>query len=70
MLQLSRVLCHEKSVGNCIDMTVIRYAVGEFTKSSIADFVFANKLPLVTTFTRESAPAIFDNPIKQQVNLC
>ncbi|XP_020095379.1 protein disulfide isomerase-like 1-4 [Ananas comosus] len=47
----------------------LAYFDGEFTKSSIADFVFANKLPLVTTFTRESAPAIFDNPIKQQILL-
>jgi hypothetical protein len=37
-------------------------------KSKIAEFVFANKLPLVTTFTRESAPLIFESPIKKQVS--
>ncbi|KAK8951836.1 Protein disulfide isomerase-like 1-4 [Platanthera zijinensis] len=42
---------------------------GEFTKSAIVDFVFANKLPLVTTFTRESASVIFESPIKKQLLL-
>lgn len=42
-------------------------AGGEFTKSAIAEFVFQNKLPLVTYFTRESASEIFENPIKKQV---
>ncbi|XP_059666070.1 protein disulfide isomerase-like 1-4 [Cornus florida] len=41
----------------------------KFTKSAIAEFVFENKLPLVTTFTRESAPLIFENPIKKQLLL-
>lgn len=42
---------------------------GQFTKSAIAEFVSANKLPLVTTFTRESGPSIFESPIKKQVLL-
>ncbi|KAG9445584.1 hypothetical protein H6P81_011712 [Aristolochia fimbriata] len=42
---------------------------GQFKKSAIVDFVFANKLPLVTKFTRESASLIFENPIKKQVLL-
>ncbi|XP_034687822.1 protein disulfide isomerase-like 1-4 [Vitis riparia] len=42
---------------------------GNFTKSAIAEFVFANKLPLVTTFTRDSAPLIFESPIKKQLLL-
>ncbi|OVA10144.1 Thioredoxin [Macleaya cordata] len=42
---------------------------GQFTKSAIAEFVFANKLPLVTNFTRERAPLIFENPIKKQILL-
>ncbi|KAL3649761.1 Protein disulfide isomerase-like 1-3 [Castilleja foliolosa] len=42
---------------------------GEFTKSAIAEFVFENKLPLVTNFTRESAPLVFENPIKKQLIL-
>ncbi|KAJ6790767.1 protein disulfide isomerase-like 1-4 [Iris pallida] len=42
---------------------------GQFTKSSILDFVSANKLPLVNIFTKESAPAIFENPIKKQILL-
>ncbi|CAJ2660675.1 unnamed protein product [Trifolium pratense] len=42
---------------------------GKFDKSAIVDFVSSNKLPLVTVFTRESAPTIFENPIKKQVLL-
>lgn len=42
---------------------------GQFLKSAIAEFVFANKLPLVTTFTRESAPLIFESTIKKQLLL-
>ncbi|OIS99427.1 PREDICTED: protein disulfide isomerase-like 1-4 [Nicotiana attenuata] len=42
---------------------------GQFRKSAIAKFVSANKLPLVTTFTKESAPSIFASPIKKQVLL-
>lgn len=42
---------------------------GNFSKSEIAEFVFANKLPLVTIFTRESAPLIFESTIKKQLLL-
>lgn len=42
---------------------------GEFTKLKIAEFVFFNKMPLVTTFTRETAQMIFESPIKKQVLL-
>ncbi|KAH6760361.1 PDI-like 1-3 [Perilla frutescens var. hirtella] len=42
---------------------------GQFTKSAIAEFVFENKLPLITNFTRESAPVVFENPIKKQLIL-
>ena len=41
-------------------------ADGEFKASAIADFVSANKLPLVTTLTQETSPSIFGNPIKKQ----
>ncbi|KAK4286452.1 hypothetical protein QN277_003007 [Acacia crassicarpa] len=41
----------------------------EFVKSKISDFVLANKLPLVTTFTRENAPSIFESSIKKQLLL-
>ncbi|WOL09609.1 hypothetical protein Cni_G18362 [Canna indica] len=47
----------------------ISFYDGQFHKSDIVDFVFSNKLPLVTTFTRESAPEIFENPIKKQLLL-
>ncbi|KAL2328615.1 hypothetical protein Fmac_022042 [Flemingia macrophylla] len=40
---------------------------GKFVKAEIADFVSANKLPLVTTFTRENAPSIFESQIKKQL---
>ena len=53
--------------GNLFDVGFFISADGQFVKSAIAEFVFANKLPLVTTFTRESAPAIFESPIKKQV---
>lgn len=43
------------------------FADGQFGKSAIADFVSSNKLPLVTVFTRENAPEVFENPIKKQV---
>ncbi|GFZ13143.1 PDI-like 1-4 [Actinidia rufa] len=42
---------------------------GQFKKSVIAEFVSANKLPLVTIFTRESGSAIFESPIKKQILL-
>ncbi|KAL9244557.1 hypothetical protein vseg_018326 [Gypsophila vaccaria] len=47
----------------------INYFDGEFAKSAISEFVFANKLPLVTTFTRESASLIFESQIKKQLLL-
>nr|XP_004487116.1 protein disulfide isomerase-like 1-4 [Cicer arietinum] len=42
---------------------------GQFDKSAIVDFVSSNKIPLVTVFTRENAPSIFENPIKKQLLL-
>ncbi|XVF46350.1 hypothetical protein PTKIN_Ptkin03bG0020200 [Pterospermum kingtungense] len=42
---------------------------GQFVKSAISEFVFSNKLPLVTIFTRESAPSIFESSIKKQILL-
>ncbi|KAI3849768.1 hypothetical protein MKW98_026682 [Papaver atlanticum] len=42
---------------------------GKFTTAAISEFVFENKLPLVNNFTRETAPMIFENPIKNQVLL-
>ncbi|KAL0907359.1 hypothetical protein M5K25_021763 [Dendrobium thyrsiflorum] len=47
----------------------LTYFDGQFTKSAIIDFIFANKLPLVTTFTRETAPLIFESQIKKQLLL-
>ncbi|KAF7805585.1 protein disulfide isomerase-like 1-4 [Senna tora] len=47
----------------------LNYFDGQFVKSAISDFVFSNKLPLVTTFTRESAQSVFENPIKKQLLL-
>ena len=40
-----------------------------FDKSAIKEFVFANNLPLVTTFSRESVTLIFESAIKKQVLL-
>ncbi|GAV66397.1 Thioredoxin domain-containing protein/Thioredoxin_6 domain-containing protein [Cephalotus follicularis] len=47
----------------------ISYFDGKFDKTSIANFVFSNKLPLVTFFTRENAPSIFESPVKKQIML-
>ncbi|XP_062015162.1 protein disulfide isomerase-like 1-4 [Rosa rugosa] len=47
----------------------LSYFAGKFDKSAIAEFVFANKLPLVVTFTRENAPSIFESEIKKQLLL-
>lgn len=51
------------------DVDKFNHFDGKFAKSAIAEFVFANKLPLVTTFTRESAPLIFESQIKKQLLL-
>ncbi|KAE8692924.1 Protein disulfide isomerase-like 1-4 [Hibiscus syriacus] len=40
-----------------------------FVKTAISEFVFSNKLPLITIFTRESAPSIFESDVKKQVLL-
>ncbi|RZC76927.1 hypothetical protein C5167_001105 [Papaver somniferum] len=42
---------------------------GKFTKLAIAKFVSANKLPLVTQFSKENAQLIFENPVKNQIFL-
>ncbi|KAM5584113.1 protein disulfide isomerase-like 1-4 [Rosa sericea] len=47
----------------------LSYFAGKFDKSAIAEFVFANKLPLVVTFTRENAASIFESEIKKQLLL-
>ncbi|KAE8733792.1 Protein disulfide isomerase-like 1-4 [Hibiscus syriacus] len=47
----------------------ISYFDGQFVKTAISEFVFSNKLPLITIFTRETAPSIFESDIKKQVLL-
>ncbi|KAH9288520.1 hypothetical protein KI387_032637 [Taxus chinensis] len=42
---------------------------GNFEKGDISEFIFANKLPLVTTFSRESASSIFESSVKKQILL-
>ncbi|KAL6630508.1 hypothetical protein ACP70R_028581 [Stipagrostis hirtigluma subsp. patula] len=42
---------------------------GEFRASGIADFVSANKLPLVSKLTQETGPSIFESQIKKQIIL-
>ncbi|XP_010427228.1 PREDICTED: protein disulfide isomerase-like 1-3 isoform X1 [Camelina sativa] len=42
---------------------------GNFTKTAIAEFVSANKVPLVINFTREGASLIFENSVKNQLIL-
>ncbi|XP_074287553.1 protein disulfide isomerase-like 1-4 [Silene latifolia] len=47
----------------------VTYFDGEFTKSAIAEFVFANKHPLITAFTKHNAALIFQSQIKKQLLL-
>lgn len=42
---------------------------GDFNKDAISEFVLANKLPLITPFTRETAHKIFDSVIKKHVSV-
>ncbi|CAH2064091.1 unnamed protein product [Thlaspi arvense] len=42
---------------------------GNFTKAAIAEFVSANKVPLVINFTREGASLIFESAVKNQLIL-
>lgn len=42
---------------------------GNFDRASISEFVLANKLPLVSYFSRDTATAIFESSIKKQVIL-
>ncbi|KAK7272139.1 hypothetical protein RJT34_28561 [Clitoria ternatea] len=42
---------------------------GPFVKSAIADFVFSNKLPLVTVFNSKSAPSLFQNAVDRHLLL-
>ncbi|KAK8352664.1 hypothetical protein V6Z12_A05G109000 [Gossypium hirsutum] len=42
---------------------------GLFVKTAISEFVTSNKLPLVTIFSRESAPSIFESSIKMHLLL-
>lgn len=51
------------------DAEKVTHHDGEFKKSAIKEFVFANKLPLVTTFSREAATLIFESSIKKQLLL-
>ncbi|XP_076887166.1 protein disulfide isomerase-like 1-4 [Bidens hawaiensis] len=51
------------------DAEKVTHYDGKFEKSSIKEFVFANKLPLVTTFSRETGTLIFESPIKKQILL-
>ncbi|KAI3705464.1 hypothetical protein L1987_75702 [Smallanthus sonchifolius] len=51
------------------DAEKVTHYDGLFEKSSIKEFVFANKLPLVTTFSRESVTLICESPIKKQILL-
>lgn len=43
-------------------------ADGEFNRIPLHEFVFANKLPLVINFTRETASSIFESDVKRQVS--
>lgn len=42
---------------------------GEFNRIPLHEFVFANKLPLVINFTRETASSIFESDVKRQILL-
>lgn len=42
---------------------------GKFERAFLSDFILANKLPLVSTFSRDTATAIFESSIKKQLLL-
>lgn len=42
---------------------------GDFKRASLSEFVLANKLPLVSIFSRDTATAIFESSIKKQIIL-
>ncbi|MCO5586322.1 hypothetical protein L7F22_040261 [Adiantum nelumboides] len=42
---------------------------GKFDRAAISEFVLANKLPLVSYFSRDTATAIFESSIKKQIIL-
>ncbi|GAA0169647.1 chaperone [Lithospermum erythrorhizon] len=47
----------------------IHHFSSEFTKSNVAEFVTANKFPLVINLTQQTAQQVFENPIKKQLIL-
>jgi protein disulfide-isomerase A1 len=49
-------------------MCFVGHADGEFNRIPLHEFVFANKLPLVINFTRETASSIFESDVKRQVS--
>jgi len=51
------------------ELEKISHFDGKFEKAPISKFIFANKLPLVTSFTRESDKMIFDSSIKKEILL-
>ena len=51
----------------CYDSFVLFITDSPSEIYKIKEFVFANKLPLVTTFSKVSATMIFESPIKKQV---
>lgn len=42
---------------------------GKFERAFLSDFILANKLPLISTFSRDTATAIFESSIKKQLLL-
>ncbi|KAI5059121.1 hypothetical protein GOP47_0025440 [Adiantum capillus-veneris] len=42
---------------------------GKFDRAAISEFVLANKLPLISYFSRDTATAIFESAIKKQIIL-
>ncbi|XLS54210.1 hypothetical protein HN51_003965 [Arachis hypogaea] len=61
-MRSSAILSHSEFFSPCL-------SDGKFVKAEIADFVAINKLALVTTFSKETAPLIFESKIKKQLLL-
>ncbi len=46
---------------------MLTFVDGAFERKEIAAFLSANKLPLVVTFSHETASAIFEDEVSRQV---
>ncbi len=49
------------------ELMLLTFVDGAFERKEISGFLSANKLPLVVTFSHETASAIFEDEVSRQV---